>query len=73
MLAEARPVLSSDYIAQLQVPQVQVTSDDRLLRAAEWSAGALSTIKEQIETIDVFYGCTATATIGILLLVGSLQ
>ena len=49
LYAEAQPVLSSDYIAQLQVPQVQVTSDDRLLRAAEWSGGALSMIKDQIE------------------------
>ncbi len=49
LTAEAQPVLSSDYIARLQVPQVQVTSDDRLLRAAEWSAGALSTIREQVE------------------------
>ena len=49
LVAEAQPVLSSDYIARLQVPQAQVTSDDRLLRAAEWSAGALSTIKDQIE------------------------
>ena len=49
LTAEAQPVLSSDYIAQLQVPQVQLTSDDRLLRAAEWSAGALSMIKDQVE------------------------
>lgn len=47
--AEAQPVLSSDYIAQLQAPQVQVASEDRLLRAAEWSGGALSMIKDQIE------------------------
>lgn len=49
LTADAQPVLSSDYIAQLQAPQVQLTSDDRLLRAAEWSAGALSTIKNEIE------------------------
>ena len=49
MSAEAQPVLSSDYLAQLQAPLVTVTSEDRLLRAAEWSAGVLSDLKEQIQ------------------------
>ena len=36
MAAEAQPVLSSDYLAQLRAPNVSITSEDRLLRAAEW-------------------------------------
>ncbi len=47
--AEAQPVLSSDYLAQLQAPLVTVQSDDRLLRAAEWGGGVLSDIKQEIE------------------------
>lgn len=49
MAAEAQPVLSSDYLAQLQAPNVSITSEDRLLRAAEWGAGVLSDLKEQIQ------------------------
>jgi len=49
MSASAQPVLAADYKAQLQSPQVSVVSDERLLRAAEWGAGALSSIREQIE------------------------
>lgn len=47
--AEAQPVLSSDYLAQLQTPIVTVQSDDRFLRAAEWGGGVLSTLKQEIE------------------------
>src|SRR5207248_1661033 len=43
------PVISSDYRARLQSAQVEVTSDDRRLRAAQSIAGALDKIKEQIE------------------------
>jgi hypothetical protein len=49
MAAEAQPVLSSDYLASLQAPNVTITSEDRLLRAAEWGGGVLSDIKEQIQ------------------------
>ena len=49
MAAEAQPVLSSDYLAQLQAPSVTISSEDRLLRAAEWGAGVLSDLKEQIQ------------------------
>lgn len=48
--AEAQPALASDYVALLQAPQVAISSDDRLLRAAEWSAGVLSSLKDQVET-----------------------
>lgn len=47
--AEAQPVLSSDYLAQLQSPVVTIQSDDRLLKAAEWSAGVLSDLKTDLE------------------------
>lgn len=47
--AEAQPVLSSDYLAQLQAPVVTLQSDDRLLRAAEWSANVLSELRQEIE------------------------
>lgn len=47
--AEAQPVLSSDYMAQLQAPVVVVQSDDRLLRAAEWGGNVLSELKLEIE------------------------
>lgn len=50
LYAEAQPALASDYVALLQAPTVQVSSDDRLLRAAEWSGGVLSSLKEQVET-----------------------
>jgi hypothetical protein len=47
--AEAQPVLSSDYLAQLQSPTVIVQSDDRLLRAAEWGGNVLTELKNEIE------------------------
>ncbi len=47
--AEAQPVLSSDYMAQLQAPSVTVQSDDRFLRAAEWGGGVLSDLKLDLE------------------------
>ena len=47
--AEAQPILSSDYMAQLQAPAVVVQSDDRLLRAAEWGGNVLSELKLEIE------------------------
>ncbi len=47
--AEAQPVLSSDYLAQLQAPVVTVQSDDRFLRAAEWGGNVLSDLKNDIE------------------------
>ncbi|MFO0576523.1 MAG: DUF4403 family protein [Polyangia bacterium] len=50
LYAEAQPALASDYVALLQAPTVQISSDDRLLRAAEWSAGVLSSLKDQVET-----------------------
>jgi Domain of unknown function (DUF4403) len=43
------PVISADYKARLQSAQVEVTSDDRRLRAAQSIAGALDKIREQIE------------------------
>lgn len=49
LVADVQPALGTDYVALLQNPQVSVTSDDRLLRAAEWSAGALSLIRDEIE------------------------
>lgn len=49
LTAEVQPALGSDYVALLQNPQVVVQSTDKLLRAAEWGAGALTTIKEEIE------------------------
>jgi hypothetical protein len=47
--AEAQPVLSSDYLAQLQSPTVTLQSDDRLLRAAEWTGSVLSDLKLELE------------------------
>ena len=49
LAAEAQPVLSSDYLAQLQSPIVSITSEDKLLRTAEWAAGALSDLKNSTE------------------------
>ncbi len=49
LTAEVQPALGSDYMALLQNPQVQVQSDDKLLRAAEWGAGALTIIKDEVE------------------------
>ncbi|HNK46398.1 MAG TPA: DUF4403 family protein [Pseudomonadota bacterium] len=49
LTADVQPALGSDYVAQLQNPQVQVQSDDKLLKAAEWSAGALSLIRDEVE------------------------
>lgn len=49
LTVEAQPVLSADYKAQLQSPQVSVTSDDRRLRVAEWGGGVLSTVSKSID------------------------
>ncbi|MFO0620281.1 MAG: DUF4403 family protein [Polyangia bacterium] len=49
LTAEVQPALGSDYMALLQNPQVQVQSEDRLLKAAEWGAGALTMMKDEIE------------------------
>ncbi|HWE29666.1 MAG TPA: hypothetical protein VHB97_16770, partial [Polyangia bacterium] len=46
----AEPVVSSDYHVRLQAPQVQVTSNDRRLRMAQSLAGALDSIRAQLET-----------------------
>lgn len=46
---EAQPVVSSDYLAQLQSPVVTVTSEDAMLRAAEWGGGVLSDLKKEVE------------------------
>jgi hypothetical protein len=43
------PVISADYRARLQSATVEVTSDDRRLRAAQSVGGALDKIKGQIE------------------------
>jgi Domain of unknown function (DUF4403) len=43
------PVISSDYHARLQSAEVQVTSDDPRLHAAQSVAGALDKIKDQID------------------------
>ncbi|HEX8952805.1 MAG TPA: DUF4403 family protein, partial [Polyangia bacterium] len=45
----AEPVISSDYRARLQAPTVNVTSNDRTLRIAQWLGGALDAIREQID------------------------
>ena len=45
----AEPVVSSDYRARLQAPTVNVTSNDRTLRIAQWLGGALDAIREQID------------------------
>jgi hypothetical protein len=45
----AEPVLSADYRARLQSPEVQVTSKDATLRLAQSVGGALDKIKEQID------------------------
>ncbi len=47
--AEAQPVLSADYTAQLQAPVVTITTEDRLMKAAEWSGGVLQTIRGAVE------------------------
>ena len=44
-----QPALGSDFMALLQNPQVQVQSEDKLLKAAEWGAGALTMIKDEVE------------------------
>jgi len=49
MTAEVQPALGSDFMALLQNPQVQVQSEDKLLKAAEWGAGALTMIKDEVE------------------------
>ncbi len=46
----AEPVVSSDYRARLQAPQVQVTSPDPRLRMAQSIGGALDSIRAQLET-----------------------
>lgn len=46
----AEPVISSDYRARLQAPEVSVRSDDRRLRMAQSLGGALDSIREQIAT-----------------------
>jgi hypothetical protein len=43
------PVIASDYRARLQSAEVQVTSDDPRLRAAQTVAGALDKIRDQID------------------------
>jgi hypothetical protein len=48
LTAEVQPVISSEYLAVLQDPQVELTTQDRVLRAAEWGAGALGKIKEAV-------------------------
>jgi hypothetical protein len=48
-LIEAQPVLSADYQAMLQAPTVTLTTEDRVLRAAEWGAGVISGLREMIE------------------------
>ena len=45
----AEPVVSSDYRARLQAPTVNVTSNDRALRLAQWLGGALDAIRDQID------------------------
>jgi hypothetical protein len=45
------PVISSDYRARLQSAQVEVTSTDRRLRAAQSVAGALDKIRDQIDAL----------------------
>lgn len=47
--AEAQPVLSSDYRAQLQALRVTVSSDDTKLKLAQWGGGVLETIRAELE------------------------
>jgi hypothetical protein len=51
----AEPVVSSDYVARLQSAQVEVTSQDTRLQMAQSLAGALDSIKNEVQKqIDGF-------------------
>ena len=45
----AEPVVSSDYVAKLQSLEVEVTSDDRLVKVADAVANVLTKIKGTVE------------------------
>lgn len=45
----AQPVVTTDYQALLQAPVVTVTTNDKVLRAAEWSAGVLTGLRGAAE------------------------
>ncbi len=55
--AIVQPVISADYRVLLQSPQVKITSEDKLLKTAEWAGGLLSTIQktvlQKIETVNI--------------------
>ena len=49
LLVELQPVISSRYQVVMQAPTVTITTEDRVLRFAEWSGGLVSSLKTTIE------------------------
>lgn len=51
----AEPIITSDYVAKLQSTDVQVTSNDRLVKFADTVGDVLTKVKTQIQTqLDAF-------------------
>lgn len=46
---DTQPVVGSDYTVQLQAPIVEITTDDKLLKVAEWFAGVVTLIRTSLE------------------------
>jgi hypothetical protein len=46
---EFQPVVAGDYSVQVQVPVVNVTTDDTLLKMAEWFGGVVTLIRGSVE------------------------
>lgn len=49
LLVEVQPVVSARYKVRLQAPVVTITTNDRLLKIAEWGGGIINTIKTTVE------------------------
>ncbi len=49
LLAEVQPVVSARYKVKLQSPVVTITTQDRLLKVADWGAGIINVVKKAVE------------------------
>ncbi|MCC6807440.1 MAG: DUF4403 family protein [Deltaproteobacteria bacterium] len=49
LLAEVQPVVSARYKVKLQTPLVNITTNDRFLKVAEWGAGIIGLVKKAVE------------------------
>ncbi|MCU0664298.1 MAG: DUF4403 family protein [Myxococcota bacterium] len=49
LVVDTQPVVASDYTVQLQTPLVVLSTDDKLLRLAEWFGGVVTMIRTSIE------------------------